>query len=126
MIDIRIPKEIKKYKEKYFLGLTLRQSICAIIALAINVSFYIFARPYIGDDLASWIIILNAIPIFLIGFYQYNGMNFEQFLVAVFKYGFLYPRKRKYISENLYEILIDEDKKLEKKMRKKSKKKYKK
>lgn len=44
MIEIRIPKEIRTYKEKLFFGLTLRQLICTLIAVVVNVPLYWFGR----------------------------------------------------------------------------------
>ena len=40
MIAVRIPEEIRKYKEKLAFGLTARQLICTIIAAAICVPLY--------------------------------------------------------------------------------------
>lgn len=107
MIEVRIPKEIRTYKEKLFLGLNVRQTVCSVLALAINVPLYIFVRPYIGDQIASWVIIFTAGPLFLVGFFNYNGMPFEQFLVCIVKFMFLTPQKRKYKVENLYVILLE-------------------
>lgn len=120
-MDIRMPKEIRKYKEKFYFNLNLRQTVCCILAIIINVPIYWYGRRYIGEDLASWVVILNAAPIMLVGFYNYNGMNFEEILVAIIKFEFVYPKKRKYEVMNLIEILINENKKLEKKNKRKYK-----
>ena len=102
MIDIRIPKEIRTYKEKFFFGLTLRQSVCTGLALAINIPLYFLGRDILGDDLTGWLVILTAIPLMAIGFINYNGMTFEELAIAVIKFSFIYPRKRIYKSENLF------------------------
>lgn len=120
MIEIRVPKEIRAYKEKIFFGMNLRQLICSIITLSINVPMYWYGRKYIGDEAISWIVIITAMPLFCIGFFSYNGMNFEQFIVAFMQSEFLYPQKRKYESEDLYQILIHENKKIEDKNKEKS------
>jgi hypothetical protein len=106
MIEIRIPKEIRSYKEKLFFGLTLRQTICTVLALGINIPLYIYVRPLIGDDLASWIIICTGMPIFLIGYFKFNGMPFEQFVLCIFTFEVVNPKKRKYKTENLFNILL--------------------
>lgn len=41
MIAVRIPEEIRKYKEKILFGLTARQLITTIIAFAICVPLYL-------------------------------------------------------------------------------------
>ncbi|MDD4666032.1 MAG: PrgI family protein [Clostridia bacterium] len=120
MIEVKIPKEIRTYKEKLFFGLNLRQTICAALAIVINVPLYIFVRPIIGNDLASWLIIITAVPLFLIGFFQYNGMPFEQFILCILRFQLLTPQKRKYKTENLFAILMEAHQKkveLEKKQR---------
>ncbi len=105
MIEVKIPKEIKTYKEKLFFKLNLRQTICTIIAIAINVPLYYFGRQYIQDDVLSWIVIGIATPIMLIGYFRYNGMTFGKFIVVIFLNGFLYPQNRLYKTENFYEVM---------------------
>lgn len=107
MIEVKVPKEIRAYREKLFFGLNLRQTICGVLAIVLNIPIYIYLRPVIGDDLAAWIIICIAAPFFFIGFFQYNGMPFEQFALCIIRFQLLAPRKRKYKSENLYDILME-------------------
>ena len=80
MIEIRIPKEIKNYREKLFFGLTLRQSICTAIALLICVPIYIFGNRFLPQEAISWVVILIAVPLMFTGFFRYNDMAFEQFV----------------------------------------------
>jgi hypothetical protein len=107
LIEVRIPKEIRTYKEKLFFGLNIRQTVCSVLAIAINVPLYIYLRPYIGEDMAGWLIMFTAGPLFLVGYFNYNGMPFEQFLVCILKFQFLTPRKRKYKTENIYGLLME-------------------
>ena len=101
MIEIRIPKEIKNYREKLFFGLTLRQWICAGVALLICVPLYIFGRNFIPQEMVSWLVILIAAPLMLAGFFKYNDMFFEQFAVEFF-YFYFFPQKRVYSSEPVF------------------------
>lgn len=105
MIEIRIPKEIRTYKEKLFFGLNLRQLICTLIAIIINVPLYWFGKDYVGSDTASWIVIFIAMPLFMIGYFNYNGMTFEQFIKSVIQHEIIYPQKRKYVTVNMFELL---------------------
>lgn len=102
MIEIKIPKEVRSYKETIFFGLTLRQIICLSIALSINVPMYIFLKPYIGDEIASWIIMFTGVPLFLVGFFKFNGLPFEKFALIVLKFKLFIPQKRKYKVENIF------------------------
>lgn len=98
MIEIRIPKEIKNYREKLFFGLTLRQCLCAGAALLICVPLYIFGNKILPQEAVSWIVILVAVPLMLAGFFRYNDMMFEQFAVEFMFHNFT-PQKRIYSFE---------------------------
>lgn len=102
MIAVRIPDEIKKYKEKIVWGLTARQVISLLLAGFICVPLYWYGRDFMSDDLLSWIIIGIAVPIGAIGFFRFNGMPMEKYAVAIFKFEFLYPRKRVFKTENAF------------------------
>ncbi len=96
MIEIKIPKEIRDYKEKFLFGLTVRQFFSVAAALAICIPLYIFGKEPLGTDLMSWLIILIAAPIFAFGFFKFNGMQFEQFLLILYRQKWAEPQKRKY------------------------------
>lgn len=101
MIEIRIPKEIKNYREKLLFGLTLRQCICAGVALLICVPLYIFGNRFLPQEMVSWLVILIAAPLMLAGFFRYNDMMFEQFAVEFFFHNFT-PQKRVYSDETVF------------------------
>lgn len=98
LIEIRIPKEIKNYREKLFFGLTLRQCLCAGAALLICVPLYIFGNKILPQEAVSWVVILVAVPLMLVGFFRYNDMMFEQFAVEFMFHNFT-PQKRIYSFE---------------------------
>ena len=98
MIEIRIPKEIKNYREKLFFGLTLRQCICTAIALLIGVPIYIFGNRFLPREAVSWVVILIAVPLMFTGFFRYNDMAFEQFVVELVRF-YTSPRQRIYSYE---------------------------
>lgn len=102
MIAVRIPEEIRKYKEKIMFGLNARQLISTIIAFLVCVPLYWFGRKLIPDDILSWFIIAVALPLVGIGFFRFNGMPLEKFFVAFLKFELLYPQKRKFKSENAF------------------------
>lgn len=132
MIEIRIPKEIKNYREKLFFGLTLRQCICAGVSLAICVPLYIWGHHFLPQEAISWIVVFIAVPLMLTGFFRYNDMAFEQFAFEVISF-YASPQKRiysyeppfmefrnTYLSEELTEELAAKGKKKRKKNRKHS------
>ncbi len=100
MISVRIPKDIRDYKEKLFFGLTARQLLSCIIAAAVCIPLYIFGQEFIPEDLLSWVVILLAIPCGAFGFVKIHNMPFEKFAVHFIYQLFLIPVKRNYKSEN--------------------------
>lgn len=102
MIAVRIPEEIRKYKEKIAFGLTARQIISVILAGLICVPLYWFGKPYIPEEILSWLIIIIALPLLSIGFLKFNGMPMEKFFVAWMKFEVVYPRKRKFRTDNVF------------------------
>lgn len=63
---------------------------------------YFGLRAVAGEGDIGWLCVLAAFPFALGGFFTYNGMTFEQFILAVLCSEFLYPRKLVFRSENLY------------------------
>lgn len=96
MIEIKIPKEITEYKEKFLFGLTIRQFVSAVAALAVCVPLFIFGKDYLGEDVIGWAIILVAVPIFAFGFFKYDGMPFEKFLGMLYRQKWVEPQRRVY------------------------------
>ena len=101
-IEVKIPKEIRQYKESIFFGLSARQFFCSVIAILIAAGVYLLLGKVIGKESASWLCIVLAAPAAMAGFFSYNGMTFEQFLWAVIKTEYLCYGGRKYISDSAY------------------------
>ena len=101
ILEVRINKEVRDYQESLFFGLTLRQFIFALLAVAVAVGIYFGLRPVLGSEV-GWVCILAAFPFAICGFFRYNGMYFEQFAWAFLRSELLYPRQLVYKSENLY------------------------
>lgn len=102
MIAVRIPDEIRKYKEKIILGLTARQLLSTIATLLICVPLYFYGMKFLSEDVVSWAIILIAVPLLSIGYIKFNGMPMEKFAVAWLKYEVFYPKKRVFKTENAF------------------------
>ncbi len=101
MITVRIPDEIRKYKEKLIWGMTARQIICAALAILICVPLYFWGGKFIPEDIIAWAVILIAMPLFATGFIKINGLPMEKFAVAAFKF-FVSPSKRTYKTNNAF------------------------
>lgn len=101
-IEVKIPKEIREYRESIFFGLSARQFTCSLLALSAAVGFYFVFDPLVGTESVGWICILGAAPFAACGFFTYHGMTAEQTLWAWFKSQVLTPRRLVFRSDSLY------------------------
>lgn len=106
MIEVKVPKEIKDYKEKFWAGLTVRQLVSCLIALIIIVPLYFFGNKIMNEELIGWVCMIIGVFIGAFGFYNHNGMNFERFAIAILK-GFIEPNKLLYVRKTLLDKAID-------------------
>lgn len=101
-MEIKINKEIRQYQESIFFGLSLRQFICALLAVGLAVAVYFLLKNPLGEETVSWLCIVAAAPVAAMGFFKYNGLTMEQFIWAWFKSEFLCAGARKFQAENIY------------------------
>ena len=106
-IEVRINKEVRDYQESIygisiFFGLSLRQLVFALLAVLVAVGVYFGLRGVVGTGEIGWICVLAAFPFALGGFFTYNGMTFEKFLLAFIRSELLYPKKLVFRADNLY------------------------
>lgn len=50
MIEVKVPREISDYKQKFLFGLTVRQCVSVALALGICIPMYIFGKKAVGED----------------------------------------------------------------------------
>lgn len=101
LLEVRINKEVRNYQESIFFGLSLRQFLFSVLAVAVAVVLYFCLHHFVDGSSYDWLCVLAAFPFALGGFFQYNGMHAEQFLLAVIR-STLYPQRLVFRSENLY------------------------
>lgn len=101
-MEVRSNKEVRNYQESLFFGLSLRQLLFALLAVAVAVGVYFGLRPVLGNGEIGWVCVLAAFPFALGGFFQYNGMTLERFLLAYIRSEFLFPRRLVFKSDNIY------------------------
>lgn len=106
MIEVKVPKEIRKYKEKILGGFSLRQLFFLIITGSIVIPIYLYLKNYLGDDITGYVIMIIAVPLLLAGFYEKDGLTFEKYIGYFIRFNFFEGQKRKYIVENNF---IEED-----------------
>ena len=106
-IEVKIPKEIRSHKESIFFGLSARQFVCAVLAVGLAAGTYLGLGGIVGKEAASWLCLLVAAPVAVAGFFHYNGMTLEQFILAYIRSEFLYPHRLVFKSANLYAKVME-------------------
>ena len=104
MIEVKIPKEVREYEEKWLVGMTKRQLLGCLLAIVIDIPLYITLKNYIGSELAGWTAILAAVPFALLGFYKHEGLPFEKLLINIIKFHQI-SQRRIYRAENIYSLI---------------------
>lgn len=109
MFEVRMPREIKSYKEKIWMGLTARQLICVGLAIVICVPTFLIGRNYLSDDMMGYIIFGIAGIFAFFGWYQKNGLTAEQYVITIYKYTFVDPKRRVFATKTKLHTVLDEE-----------------
>jgi hypothetical protein len=107
-LEVKIPKEINEYQEKIIFGMSIRQLICVSIAIVLCTATYFLAEPFIGGDLAGYLVLAESMPIMGVGFVNVNGFSFEKYVMIVIRY-YSSNRIRRYKTELLTNVVDDYD-----------------
>lgn len=76
-----INKEVRDYKETLFFGLNLRQCVCSALAIIVAIVLYFSLKSRLSNEPLSWVCMLGAAPFAAMGFFKYQGMTAEQFVI---------------------------------------------
>ena len=101
-MEVKINREIRIYTESMFFGLSMRQCVFSLLAVAVAVGLYFLLKPYVGTEAVSWMCILGAAPFAALGFFTYHGMTAEQFLWAWLRSELLEPKQFHFEASTLY------------------------
>ena len=61
-MEIKINREIRDYHESMFMGLSLRQTLCSLLAVGAAVGLYFWLNPILGTEAVSWVCMIGAAP----------------------------------------------------------------
>ena len=109
MAFVPVPKDLSRVKTKVAFNLTKRQLVCFASAAAIGVPVYFLTRGAIGNSAAVLIMMGLMLPLFFLAMYERDGQPAEVVLKNFIR-AKLWPDKRPYITENLYQYLEEEAK----------------
>ncbi len=101
-MEVKINREIREYTESLFFGLSLRQFVFSLLAVAVAVAVYFILKPRLGTETVSWVCVLCAAPFAAMGFIRYNGLTAERFVWAWLRSEFIVPKKLTFRATNFY------------------------
>lgn len=113
MAFVPVPKDLSKVKTKVIFNLTKRQLIFFSIGALVSVPLYLLTRKAIGNDFALMVMIVVAMPFFLLGIFEKDGIPLEKYARYIIRQKFINPKIRIYKTENFYEYLNKNERSIE-------------
>lgn len=107
-MEVKVPRDILKYEEALFFGLSLRQFLFSLMAVGVAVGAFLLANPVLGTETASWICMLAALPFALLGFVRYNGMTADRFARTWVRSELLLPKVLVFRGSNFYMDAVEQ------------------
>lgn len=107
-MEVKVPRDILKYEEALFFGLSLRQFLFSLLAVGVAVGAYLLCSPHLATETTSWICIVAALPFAFLGFVHYNGMTADRFARTWVRSELLFPKVLIYQGTNLYMDAIEQ------------------
>lgn len=81
-MDVNINKDITKIQESLILGLPIRESVFAVLTIAVGFLTYRgLTSVYEPDDSITFITAAVSAPFAAMGFYKYQGLTAEKILL---------------------------------------------
>lgn len=105
MAYVPVPKDLTKVKTKVMFNLTKRQLICFGAAIAVAVPVFFLLKDSAGSSAATMLMIIVALPFFLLAMYEKNGQPLEKIIGNIIKVSVIRPKKRPYKTNNFYAVL---------------------
>lgn len=109
MAYVPVPKDLTKVKTKVMFNLTKRQLICFGAAIAVAVPVFFLLKDSAGSSAATMLMIIVALPFFLLAMYEKNGQPLEKIIGNIIKVSVIRPKKRPYKTNNFYAVLERQD-----------------
>lgn len=105
MAYVPVPKDLTKVKTKIMFNLTKRQLICFGAAIVVAVPVFFLLRDSAGASTSTMLMILVAMPFFLLAMYEKNGQPLEKIIGNIIQVSVLRPKQRPYKTNNFYAVL---------------------
>ena len=102
---VPVPKDLNTVKTKVAFNLTKRQLICFSLAAAVGVPAYFLTRGLLGTTGAVLVLLVCALPFFLLALYEKNGQPLEKILKHYINTKYRRSKVRPYVTNNIYSAI---------------------
>lgn len=101
-MEVKMNKEIRSYKERSFMNLTIRQLIFGGIGVAFGCLVAFSLRHTLSSSMMACVGTIAAIPFALAGDFgpEIQGLPFRKFLWILVRYTYLEPKQLKFVGNN--------------------------
>ena len=103
-MESNVNREIRNYHEGVVMGLSVRQTVCGLLAAGLAAAANFGLQPFLGTELASVVCILAAAIPAAIGFVSFHGLPFEKFALSWLRTMFMHNGWYVYRSANFYSV----------------------
>lgn len=110
MAYIPVPRDLTRVKSKILFNLTKRQLICFGTAALIGVPLFFLIKRSGNVSLATMVMMIVMLPLFLLAMYEKNGQPLEVIVKQFIQAKFIRPKIRPYQTINYYDALIRQNK----------------
>lgn len=86
MLYIKIPKDLREYKQKVFMGRTAQELFWVVLALIAGGTVFAVCWFTVGTQIGSYVTMAVALPIFFCGFVTIQDMTALEFIKKVVIY----------------------------------------
>ncbi len=107
---IPVPRDLTRVKSKILFNLTKRQLICFGTAALIGVPLFFLIKRSGNVSLATMVMMIVMLPLFLLAMYEKNGQPLEVIVKQFIQAKFIRPKIRPYQTINYYDALIRQNK----------------
>ena len=107
---IPVPRDLTRVKSKILFNLTKRQLICFGTAALIGVPLFFLIKRSRNVSLATMVMMIVMLPLFLLAMYEKNGQPLEVIVKQFIQAKFIRPKIRPYQTINYYDALIRQNK----------------
>ena len=107
---IPVPRDLTRVKSKILFNLTKRQLICFGTAALIGVPLFFLIKRSGNVSLATMVMMIVMLPLFLLAMYEKNGQPLEVIVKQFILAKFIRPKIRPYQTINYYDALIRQNK----------------